>query len=196
MESTNISLKLTDLAELCCQILSSDSCLEQLLELFTNNSDILEEQAIWQHIPADMLRRFFDHVLINNKYLDLFVSFLDLADDSSVTEDLLDYVLACNNSYLRSRCIVSLSHKDLPVDMLVTLCKTNISFECYFELLIKVYQDSVYSVKDLRRYLLMYIESPYRNMYTELTREILCHHASSIEKEQLIANHRFQEPLF
>lgn len=195
MESTDISLKLTDLAALSRQVLSSDRALEQLYGLFTNNGNILEDHAAQRHIPSGLLRTFFDRVVDFDKYIDLFIAFLDLSDDSSITADLFDYILACNDPYLCSRCVVSFSHKNLPVALLVRLCKTNMSFESYFELILKVYQDTSYSVEDLSQYLLMFYDSPYRNMWPELVREVLSNDASSTEKKQLITNQTFQTPL-
>lgn len=193
MESTNISLKLTDLAVLCQQILVSGNALEQLRRLFADDGNLLEDYAVQRHIPTKLLYIFFDRALDSKEYIDLFIAFLDLSDASSVTEKLLDHILACKYPYLKSRCVVSLSHKDLPVALLEKLCKTNICFESYFEMIIKVYQDAAYSLKDLCQYLSMFYESPYSYMWSELVCEVLCTCASSVEKEQLMVNQRIQD---
>lgn len=170
---------------LCDKILSGDSFIKIINEKFNADRNFLEDNYKG-HITEEKFKRIISMSIKNTRLRQLLPSIVDCVSDDSITEDIFDMLYMYQHRRTREDFIISLCHKKLPINMLRILCRTNLCFECYFELAIRIYQSDEFTADDFKTVLHLFFESPYSAMEEELICEIKSYNASSYDKQVII----------
>lgn len=118
--------------------------------------------------------------------LPLFVQIVEYAKENAISDCVFDQLMHFPEC-ARDEFVVQLSHKHLPENQLIALCKTGIAFECFYELALLYYTDAQYSVMHLKTFLAVFSSGKYGDQYPYLLAELAGYTPSNMEKGELIS---------
>lgn len=118
------------------------------------------------------------------KLFSLLLPFVEYADSDAITVRVFRELMNLPESF-QNDVIVSLAHKPLSAAQLETLCSKNITFECFYTLAVYQFQQSVYSVHDLRNTLHRFQRSKFGEQLPCLLSELLSLPTNNEEKRLL-----------
>lgn len=175
---------------ICIHSINSKSYRKKLYKKLQSDWNYLESHYKQVAISSNILSDFLDLSIHDRYAAEILCQIVEIAEPSSFSNCIFQKIINHPDEAIRNRCIVSLSHQQLPKEFLKDLCATNLCFECYFSLILLAYTDSSISVAELNDAISSFDNSPYSDMWTELIAEIKLVTASCEEKHCLVSNHK------
>ena len=170
---------------LCNTLMSNRLVRFQTLIRLKNDPNFIEEHFLGI-VSEDCLLRFIQKCRKVRSLQRILPSIMDCVNDDCITDEIVSQALSYKNEKTKEGIIIALSHKHLSTDMLRRLCKTNICFECYFELAIAAYMDTKASAYDVKEAIDFLIKSPFSGMISNLIDEMRTIQISDISKRDML----------
>ena len=189
-EATDFGGKFFDINAIAAAILDGGAQSEYGKRM-RHSPDWLEEHADGTLDPGRLLALLHRFGEIGN-FTEILRQFIECAAPSTISDEVFDALIAFPRRQ-RETWIVSLAHKQLSAEQLWALCRTNVTFECYFTLAIMQYSRSDFDYDAFKRTLTAFSESPFAPQLPELLSELAASPASSHEKQALLQEGSYYE---
>ena len=173
------------LENLCVELTSNIAKQWQVYRKCKKNPDWIENNFIGE-ISEPIFCCFISKSNKNFLLRSILPYIVDCVIDESITDKIFSLLFSYEHDRMKEQMLISLAHKHLPVHMLKKLCETNKCFECYFELIIRIYKEDSTSADDVKEVMEYFLKSPFSEMIKELLSEMNALNVTNVSKKRLL----------
>lgn len=182
MQLLNCSPKRININSLCCKIISKQIYALKYIILFRKDPNWAEDNCIGI-VTSDILLELIEYVAQNPICFCILDQIVDLADGAAITDVIFKKLFQWQNLKEKEALLISLCHKKLNEKQLIALCKTQCTFECFYELGALYYTEPTFSTDLFIQFVLNFKRCKYAEQYEDLICELRsCYDASEPAK--------------